>query len=73
MFPTSLFVLRQLVHLDRDDFVEYMLSALNVHHCIILETAHSVLAEELLTNVVHTTLSRKERDQRNVELSWLKE
>ena len=24
MFPTSLFVLRQLAHLDRDDFVKYV-------------------------------------------------
>ena len=49
-----------------------MLSALNVHPCIILETAHSVSEEELLPKVVHTRLSRKERGQRNVERSWLK-
>ena len=36
-----------------------MLSALNVHPCIILETAHSVLEEELLPKVVHTRLSIK--------------
>lgn len=73
MFPTSLFVLRQLVHLDRNDFVKYVArSALNVHPCIILETVDSVLVEELLPNVAHTRLLRKDRDQRNVELSWLK-
>ena len=69
MFPTSLFVLRQLVI---EMILSNMLFAQVAPPCMILETALSGSEVTLSPNAVHTKRSRKERVQRNVELSWQK-
>ena len=72
MFPTSLYVLRQLVNLT----VMILLNTRCVptaHPCMTLVTALNELEEGLLQSAVCTKLLRRVREQGNVEQSWQKE
>lgn len=67
MFPTSLYVLRQLVKLDRDDFVKYVVCP----NCSSLYDPGD--CTQRIGGAVRTKLLRRVREQGNVERGWQKE
>ena len=74
MLPTSLYVLRQLVNLDRDDFVKYVVcpncSSLYDPGDCTQRIGGRIVAK---CCVIHTKLLRKVKEQRNVEPGSQKE